>query len=74
MQRDQIRSKPDTLLVTLIVLCIRGIMMTTDAFWGVQWVDDLHKAARNFSLILVALHVTGVIIASLEHNETSYSL
>ena len=58
-----------TLVATLVVLCTTGIMMTTDAFWGVQWVDDLHQVASDFSLILVGLHVAGVILASLEHNE-----
>ena len=43
--------------------------MTTDAFWGVQWVDDLHQLASDFSLILIGLHVAGVILASLEHHE-----
>jgi cytochrome b len=58
-----------TLLATLVVLCATGVMMTTDAFWGVKWVDDVHNLASNFSLILIGLHVTGVIIASLEHKE-----
>ena len=58
-----------TLLATLVVLCTTGIMMTMDAFWGVQWVDDLHQTASDFSLILVGLHVAGVILASLEHHE-----
>jgi cytochrome b len=51
------------------VLCTTGIMMTMDAFWGVQWVDDLHQTASDFSLILVSLHVAGVILSSLEHHE-----
>ena len=58
-----------TLLATLVVLCATGVMMTTDAFWGVKWVDDVHNLASNFSLILIGIHVTGVIIASLEHKE-----
>ena len=57
------------LLATLVVLCTTGIKMTMDAFWGVQWVDDLHQVASDFSLILVGLHVAGVILASLEHHE-----
>jgi len=40
-----------TLLATLVVLCATGIMMTMDAFWGVQWVDDLHQLASDVSLI-----------------------
>jgi cytochrome b len=57
------------LLVVLLVLCITGIMMTTDTFWGVQWVDNLHSSASNIALILVALHVGGVVFASIEHGE-----
>lgn len=58
-----------TLLVTLVVLCTSGILMTTDAFWGVEWVDNLHNAASTFALVLVGLHVGGVIVASIEHGE-----
>lgn len=57
------------LLAMLLILCITGIMMTTDAFWGVQWVDNLHSSASNIALILVALHVGGVVFASIEHGE-----
>ncbi|WP_045836597.1 cytochrome b/b6 domain-containing protein [Hyphomicrobium sp. 99] len=57
------------LLAILLVLCITGIMMTTDAFWGVEWVDNLHATASNIALVLVALHVGGVVFASVEHGE-----
>ena len=57
------------LLIMLLVLCITGIMMTTDAFWGVEWVDNLHATASNISLVLVALHVGGVVFTSIEHGE-----
>lgn len=58
-----------TLLATLTVLCVSGVMMTTDAFWGVKWVDRLHETASTIALVLVALHVGGVIFASIEHGE-----
>ena len=58
-----------TLLATLMVLCISGVMMTTDAFWGVKWVDSLHAAASTIALVFVGLHVGGVIFASIEHGE-----
>jgi cytochrome b len=57
------------LLVTIAVICISGVMMTTDAFWGVKWVDNLHAAASTFALILVGLHIGGVIYAGIEHGE-----
>ena len=58
-----------TLLGTLLVICITGVMMTTDAFWGVQWVDNLHATVSTFALILVGLHIGGVIFAGIEHGE-----
>ena len=58
-----------TLLATLIVLCISGVMMTTDAFWGEKWVNSLHAVASTTALVLVGLHVGGVILASIEHGE-----
>lgn len=57
------------LLATLLVIGVSGVMMTTDAFWGVAWVDTLHAAASTLALILVGLHVGGVIFTSLEHGE-----
>jgi cytochrome b len=58
-----------TLLATLMILCITGVMMTTDAFWGVKWVNSLHAVASTTALVLVGLHVGGVIFASIEHSE-----
>jgi cytochrome b len=58
-----------TLLATLLVICITGVMMTTDAYWGVQWVDNLHATASTFALILIGMHIGGVIFAGIEHGE-----
>ena len=44
-------------------------MMTTDAFWGAQWVEDLHEALVYATLGLIVLHVAGVISASITHRE-----
>jgi cytochrome b len=57
------------LLVALTVIAGSGYMMTTDAFWGVRWVRELHEIAVDFTLVLIALHVLGVVLASLEHRE-----
>ena len=46
-----------------------GFMMTTDAFWGAEWVEDLHVALVNSTLGLIALHVAGVLVSSYEHSE-----
>lgn len=57
------------LLLMLAGLCVTGYMMTTDMFWGAQWVEDVHEALANVTLGLVVLHVLGVLVASLEHGE-----
>jgi cytochrome b len=57
------------LLAIILVICASGVMMTTDAFWGVEWVDVLHETASTIALVLVGLHVGGVILAGIEHGE-----
>ncbi|HMN84644.1 MAG TPA: cytochrome b/b6 domain-containing protein [Bauldia sp.] len=57
------------LLLTLAVITASGVMMTTDAFWGVRWVRETHETAVDVALVLVALHVAGVVLASIEHRE-----
>lgn len=57
------------LLTTLIATSITGYMMTTDAFWGAKWVEEVHEALANAMLGLIALHVLGVVVASVTHRE-----
>jgi cytochrome b len=46
-----------------------GWLYTTDRYWGVEWVERLHSTLADLLLIFVALHVAGVIAASLRHRE-----
>jgi cytochrome b len=57
------------LLFMLTVTAGSGYLMTTDAFWGVEWVENLHKAAVNMMIGLVGLHVAGVVLSGLAHRE-----
>jgi cytochrome b len=57
------------LLGLLVILSVTGFLMTTDAFWGVKWLEHVHEATANLTLCLVALHVLGVVLTSLEHGE-----
>lgn len=57
------------LLVMLAVICTTGFLMTTDAFWGVEWVEETHEVAVNLTLVLIGLHLAGVFVASFEHRE-----
>ena len=57
------------LLGMVSLIAISGYMMTTDAYWGEEWVEDVHKTAVYVTLGLIVLHVAGVIFASVEHKE-----
>jgi len=57
------------LLLVIAVISVSGWMMTTDAYWGVGWVEELHEASALAALGLIGLHIGGVLIASLEHGE-----
>lgn len=57
------------LLLAISAIAATGYMMTTDAFWGVEWVEEAHEAAVYATLGLIALHVGGVVLASIEHRE-----
>jgi cytochrome b len=57
------------LITVMAGLCLTGWLYTTDAFWGVDWVEETHETLANILLALVGLHVAGVVIASLRHRE-----
>lgn len=57
-------------LMSMLLLCgVTGWMQGLDAFWGVEWVQDLHETAANLILVLVGIHVAAAIIESLRHRE-----
>ena len=57
------------LLVMIALISLTGYMMTSEALWGDRWVEDLHEALVNLTVVLVALHIAGVVFASFEHGE-----
>jgi cytochrome b len=57
------------LLSAVILLAASGWLATTDRFWGVEWVQDLHQWLADLLLALAALHVAGVAYSSLRHRE-----
>lgn len=57
-------------LLTLIALVGgSGWLYTTDRYWGVEWVEELHHTLANILLGLIAVHVAGVLFASWRHRE-----
>lgn len=57
------------LLVMLIGTCTSGILLTTDAFWGAKWAEEVHEVFANLTVALIVFHVLGVLLASFEHRE-----
>jgi cytochrome b len=57
------------LLLMLIGTGTTGYMLTTDAFWGAKWAEEVHEVFANLTVGLVVFHVLGVLIASFEHKE-----
>lgn len=57
------------LLGMTIAIAATGYLMTTDAFWGSEPMEELHEGLVYATLGLIVLHVTGVVLASLEHRE-----
>ncbi|HEX5959879.1 MAG TPA: cytochrome b/b6 domain-containing protein [Rhodanobacteraceae bacterium] len=57
------------MLLVLVATGVTGWLQTTDAFWGSEVLDTLHKTLANGMLGLVGLHVAGVVYSSLRHRE-----
>lgn len=52
------------LLLSIAGICASGYMMTTDAFWGVGWVEEVHEALVTGAEILIVLHIAAVLLES----------
>lgn len=52
------------LLAVLAVIALSGWLMTTDAFWGVEWPEEVHEAAVNWAEFSALLHIAAVIFES----------
>lgn len=57
------------LILSVGTIAATGYMMTTDAYWGIEWVEETHETMVYLTIGLVILHVAGVILASVEHRE-----
>ena len=57
------------LLTMTVLVCTTGWLYTTDRFWGVEWVEDLHESCAWIMLALVAVHIIGAVATSRHHRE-----
>lgn len=52
------------LLATLLVIVASGWMMTTNTWFGIKWVEELHELAVHWAELSVVLHVLAVVVES----------
>ncbi len=57
------------LLLMLIGTSVTGYLLTTDAYWGSDALEDVHGAFAAATVGLIALHILGVLVTSLVHRE-----
>jgi cytochrome b len=57
------------LLTDAILTGFTGWLFTTDRFWGVKWVEELHGVLGKALLPLLFLHIAGAIFTSYRHKE-----
>ena len=48
------------ILGLVIALGVTGWLMGTDAYWGEEWLENVHETLSDVLLACVALHVAGV--------------
>jgi cytochrome b len=57
------------LLAMVTAVSVTGWMYSLDMFWGLAWVEWLHRALAWTLVALIALHLAGVAFTSWRHRE-----
>lgn len=57
------------LMALLAAVCLTGWMMGLDAFWGADWLEELHGAFANAILALALVHAAAALWESRRHRE-----
>jgi cytochrome b len=50
------------LMAMVLAVCLSGWMQTLDAFWGEEWLQELHEHASNLLIALAAVHALAAIV------------
>ena len=59
-------------LILLLAICATattGYLMTTDAFYGDEFMQGFHSLCAYGTVGLIVLHIGGVVLASVRHKE-----
>lgn len=58
-----------SLLAGVVFMAVTGWLQTTDRFFGVEWLEEVHELAAWGLLGLVGLHVLAVAVESIHYRE-----
>ena len=50
------------LMALVLALGLTGWLQTTDVFWGVDWMEDLHEALAEVLMPMVGLHAVAALV------------
>lgn len=50
------------LMACVLLLGLTGYLQTTDAFWGDEWLEELHEALASMLVGLAGLHAAAAIV------------
>ena len=57
------------LLIGVAIVGLTGWLQTTDRFFGVEWIEELHEVLAYGVLVMVGLHVAAAISESMHYRE-----
>lgn len=57
------------LLLMTALVGFTGWLYTTDRYWGIEWVEELHSTLSDALFVLAGLHILGALYASFHHRE-----
>jgi cytochrome b len=57
------------LMALVLSLGATGYLMTTDAFFGEEWLEDIHEGLSNILIVSVVLHVGAALFEGWKHQE-----
>ncbi|BDI03815.1 cytochrome b/b6 domain-containing protein [Sphaerotilus microaerophilus] len=50
------------LMALVLALAVTGFMQTLDAFWGEEWLQELHEVIASALILLATLHAAAAIV------------
>ena len=62
------------LLIWLLIflLAVSGFMMGLDAFWGEEWLEEIHESFSKILQLLILMHLAGILFDSLKFKRKTW--